>query len=275
MDVYSCYKKGVMFNSLRPHECNTNQSICGCKNVNSTKESNFWKWPNNIQFCGLRDSSMSFLNTYQNIYVDGGCKSGFKHCGNKMSPSKGICIPTKKECPITSVYLTQKDEVYDRDPKFKKIRLEETRLYYTRNEEFNPIVDLIVSEHHVCTSDSIRSITPGRTDYPLLAIKANSSCIHDQRYTELDSSAGEKTLLALNGVRYGGLPAFTTNNFFKWKRFSREMIQFSPECKNLVKKITGSYKSFMKIKYLLNVLYVSRITERINTENNCEKTSLN
>ena len=189
---------------------------------------------------------MSYKNTYLNMNTDGTCKPNFKQCGDKTSKhQRGICVPTNRTCPLTSVKISSTNPDND---KYNQITGQTLNLYFSSDQSFgNPLLNLILREDHVCVGESERGITPGRKDYILMTNQAVSDCTKDQRYSEVGESLGELDLLNANSVRFGNLPNFDTSNNSKWKKFSRNIIEFDPRCNPFIQPIIDMSLTIQKI----------------------------
>ena len=82
----------------------------------------------------------------------------------------------------------------------------------------------------MCVKSSKAAITEGRFVYELYDEEKKGICQKDPRYHEFDQSKGELELFTQNHVNYLGLPRFTINDNFRYKRFARGIIEFKPNC---------------------------------------------
>lgn len=257
-----CYRKGVKDNKLIKGSCNYNSTRCGCKTVSSTPSRELWIYPNEKEFCVKRDSELRWIDLYQNAEDSGSCKDGFKKCGNVSGISKGVCIPTDKDCPLTDIKFQNSNP----DPlKYTQIIGQNTKhLYWTRDNNIaDPLTELWVAEDgKVCLDQNYRYLTEGRSDYVLMN-KEGKHCKEDTRFSNLDYKEGEKTLFDNNGVSYSSLPAFTTNDDYKYDRVIRSMIAFKPSCRHLVKDTQeghDSIESFAQRNKTIRVLSIVSIS---------------
>ena len=257
LQVKTCYRRGVSEGKLTKGSCNRNSTLCGCKNVREVEASDLWLWPNEVEFCAKRDQSLSFQNTHENMFADGTCKTGFSQCGDSgSSKQKGICVPDGTTCPITSVKMASTSP----DPsKYSEVTGTSINLYHSNHGSFgNPMVDLLLRENHVCLSISERSLTPGRTDYQLMVNKSDGNCTKETRFQEVGHSIGELDLLNANQVSYHVLPGFSTGNQYKWKKFSRGVVEFDSRCRSLVKDLLTMDDDLQSIQSKLNALFVRK-----------------
>ena len=236
LHVTYCRLRGVNENTLSKGSCSRNETRCGCRNVGEISASDFWIWPTNNEYCVKRDQSLSYENTYKNMFSDGSCKTGFTQCGNPSSTREhGICVPDGTNCPITSVKIATASPDTS---KYLEILGENLNLYYSNHFTFgNPMADLFLREDHVCLSERERSLSPGREDYTLMRNSADGKCTRDTRFEDVGESLGERSLLIANAVPYQYLPRFYPSDNYQWKKVSRNVIAFQPRCRSLVESV--------------------------------------
>lgn len=174
-----CYRKGVKENSLEKGTCSTNETRCGCYDVGSTPAVDLWKIPNEVNFCGKRDINLAFEKIYKNMHFSGECYDGFKKCGNVNGKAKGVCIPNSVKCPITDI---QFGAANPDTTKYEKVAGNTINLYFSRKDDKNPLVDVVLSENGVCLSNHIQSLTSGRKNYPLRTKDGVADCKRDTRF---------------------------------------------------------------------------------------------
>ena len=221
-----------------------------------TPERKLWNWPTHNKYCGKRESQFAFEIVYKNMFRDGSCKNGFKRCGDDKTIGKGICVPDGSECPLTSVKLSESSP---NSEDYQEIEGNGKNLYFSNKPIGPPVVDLDLSESHICSNLNVRSITKGRNDYPLIRKSAGKKCQIDTRYEDLYDAAGERTLFDLNNVVYFGLPGFQTSDQYLWKGLGRGVIQFSPSCQSLVPEILQSAVEIQSVKKDYKVAMVRKI----------------
>jgi hypothetical protein len=223
--------------------------------VGSTPAKLLWINPVEAEYCFKRDPELNWITIWENQISAGGCKSGFKKCGNQNGISEGVCIPNGKNCPITDIKIASSNP----DPlKYTEIVGEANNLYYTNeNGIADPLTEMWISESGVCLDSNFRSITDGRKDYVLMK-KEGEACKEDTRFTQLGDIIGEQDLLDSNGVVYATQPGFNTNNNFKYDKLIRSMIAFKPSCRLLVENTEEGHKDITSLDSRNNFLSVSK-----------------
>jgi hypothetical protein len=141
--------------------------------VAPTPEKELFIYPAEAEFCVKYDPDLKWIDIFQNQLRSGDCKDGFKKCGNIDGYSKGVCIPSEKDCPITDVKMASTNP----DPtKYTEITGETLNLYHTNDPIADPLTELWLGEKGFCVNMNYRSLTDGRKDYVLMRKPGLNDC---------------------------------------------------------------------------------------------------
>ena len=216
---------------LKDRSCNLNESwYGGCSKINPTQPVTLSKFIEGQEVYAVRTKGTSFKENYDKMKSDGSCASGYKNCGNKDSKSKGFCIKESIQgCPLTDLSSNLK-------PGYNMVGFNGFVIYTSNSAGINnPITDLNITEDHLCQMKKFFPVTPDRQRYRLLK-GYSGSCYKDENAISL-GEIGETELFDLNGVDYKNLIQFQTSNDFKYKLFAARLVEWSPDCKDMVVEV--------------------------------------
>lgn len=248
-------RDGVRSYSLNTGSCSYNETYCGCRDVRSTPQRDLTQFPGEYEFFGERTLNMAFSKIYKNMMENGKCRFGYKKCGEVEGLNFGVCIPDSDSCPISSFRLG----VTNPDPKIytEEIKGNSMNVYYSFQNVKNPLTELTVQEDRVC-ANLRRPISPGKRDYTLMRVDGYV-CDPDERYADLGENTGEKTYLDLNNVQYYFLPAFSTSDQWRYKKFARNLIPVKPNCLDVVPDILSDSAIYKKVESTFLIILIMNI----------------
>src|SRR3990167_4371624 len=236
---------------LQTRPCSFNETSVGCKDITDSGPQAMNKWKNSQTIYAVRGKGTSFYANYQQISAEGFCPSGYRHCGDKNSKSKGLCIPEKfGACPISDVRNSQPGG-------YNSLALSTSTLYYSNTSKYNSVCDLVYSQEYTCFIRTHFSTSPGRQVYELLK-GDRTSCIEDPTVLSIDE-IGETDLLNLNQINHQRMFGFDTSNNWKWKMMAARFIDWSPSCQDTVASIsdkTADLETLGKDYFTMFVIYI-------------------
>lgn len=256
-----CYftdSESGVWSGLHRHICSYNETYAGCDSIYQTPKVEVTKWTAH----GIVDSPVlkqiansSFLELHTRMNVDGTCKQGSKHCGNRESLSKGLCVPNEwLSCPFTVIDLEDSIDLRASSDRATFNKIANSQLVASSSPAYNPIVDLKIAEHSMCLNPKYKSITPGRNPYILMRSKIVKNCLKDSRYEVVDE-IGEKMLFDNNRVEYNHLPEFHTSDNYKWRRMYRRIVEWKPLCLDLVPDVLDIHSNLKNMSNTHSILY--------------------
>lgn len=209
--VSFCWRKNVRYNTLSKGGCNYNETICGCDQVAATPNVTLTKAPSQAFICLKRAEGRNFQSLYKRMSANGDCESGYKKCGDVTGISKGICMPSAEDCPISEMVFAGSNPDAG---KFDNQKVgTNIAVYYTRSSSSQPIVETDMKENDPCYNPGFVPISYTRRPYPLMIKPEEPSCKLDSRWFKQEYlSYGRKSTYDLNQVQYSQLPAFTIND---------------------------------------------------------------
>ena len=233
---------------LKHRSCNYTESMAGCQDIPSLPPRDLTRWYQNQEIYAIRQYNTSFLESYDKIDRDGNCVQGYKHCGDKNSISKGLCIrETLPECPLSDISNAPADG-YTQTPFLQ------FTLYTSRDQNHNSLTDALIAEDHACFSREDVSITPGRDKYEL--INADYSlCTPDRTVIPL-SEIGEADFFDLNGLDFRRLARWYVSNNYKYRLFAGRYVEWSPACADMMPEIQKIGEANMSLTSSFKVHYV-------------------
>ena len=236
--------------------CNGNQTKQGCQKIASTPSASISKWLLGQTIYAARKRGTSFLANYRNMNSDGTCKFGFTRCGSGNSVSKGICLPSSLQCPLTDISSTG-GPGYTQAGTFTGFSL-----YTSKSNSQNPVSELYIHQDHLCFLRSQNPLSPGRPAYPLLNGNYSNCATDDNAWSA--GSLGEASLFALNGIRTSGLTGYDSNDGYLYKLLAARMFDWSPACAeyvpmlqdhpNQMRVISGHYQTLFII-YIVSFVF--------------------
>lgn len=253
-----CFTSSYYMNvqvGLHERQCNYNETWVGCANLIARPPQTLNRWIDDQEISVLKIRGTSFLDTFDKIKEDGTCVDGYIHCGNKLSKSKGVCIPkTIGRCPVTEIQSIKGDGLTE-------VKLGKYSLYYGSNSSLNPISDVNITESHLCLSRTDFPVTPGRPRYPLLQ-GYHENCQIDKEAISM-MSMGEREFFDLNNVRYQGLIEYDVGNSYAYHLMAGRPVEWAPKCAGLVPDMMeNSQKSqdvYSQYKILMVLFIISLI----------------
>ena len=117
-----CHLDDVRINELSKSSCGHNETLYGCIDIPSQDPVNFTSWLGQSDLCSKRFENLNFrlIAKNQTMLETSNCKENFKICRDIKSKSKGICIPSHLQCPITNNQLP----ILKNKPKSTNLRIE-------------------------------------------------------------------------------------------------------------------------------------------------------
>lgn len=254
LHVFYCHRRGVSFGQLDRGICNSNETLCGCIHVSSTPQRDLVNWQSERKVCFGRKGGFNFYSLYKQMNIDGQCKDGFKACGKVSGISKGICIPDSVDCPVTRVQFgTSNPDAAN----FQELQMKDSGsgnfLYYSNSQVDHPIIDTKSIFGSACLNPA-NTDRRGRSNYVLMR-HLSINCDIDERYVQHNPSEGERTFFDMNNVIYYNLPAFETNDNIRYNMYSRQLIEWSPKCHDLIEPLYDLQNDIYWFQRRLHVLF--------------------
>ena len=174
--------------------CSYNESIAGCRIINSIESKDFIIWDNNT-FC-VNYSKYDY-EYYLNLSVGEGenCPSGFKKCGILDSLFHVMCIEENLDCPINKILINNESYYSENNINFNTINLKNNKYLHYTNKNIN---DQVISNFKL-NEEGFPCYNPMRynTIYPQYILLENfesficidkfNNSFYDKRYQYLDS----------------------------------------------------------------------------------------
>lgn len=235
LHVHYCSRKGVSYGRLESGSCNSNETYCGCDHVSSTPERDLINWKSANKVCFQRKGGFNFYSLFKNMNIDGQCKEGFRACGLTTGISKGVCIPNEVDCPITKIEISENAPSFNPYQEQDLNQAQTKKIYFTNKTVDQPIIDTVARFGEACLNPADLDKN-GRSDYVLKA-QGSVDCKVDQRYSKHSPSEGERTFFDLNNVIYLSLPAFNPTDNDRYYMMSRQLIEWSPKCHDIIQSL--------------------------------------
>ena len=233
---------------LKTRECDLNETRAGCKDIKETKPLNLTRWGNSVSQQMVKANGTSFLELYKQMKEDGSCESGYFHCGNPNSISKGICIPNSLvSCPITFL-KNSVDSNFKQEPSFSN------QIYSTNKPDNNTISDMVIELDHACFIRSHFPLPPSVSKYPLFYGEFDY-CEADKKPFIIEEIS-ETTFLTSNGIRYSLLTDFKPSSGSYYRLMGKRNLEWSPSCKETVGPLAAKSEYLAKTYNQTLILFI-------------------
>lgn len=227
--------------------CTDKQTRFGCTDVPATaaRDLPFFKVQQGSLFT-IRGRNTSFLKNYKHIDPDGNCSPGFRHCGDKRSLSRGVCVPALfGSCPFSDI---RGEPV----PDYSSLAVGGTTVFVTNAATFNPVSYTAIEQSHACFVRSHYPSTPGRTRYPLL--EGNFDSCREDKAAWSVAQVGEAELFQVNQLPVAQLAGLQVSNIFRYKLMVARPFEWSPLCADLVLSFVERTSDIAEVRQLFKSL---------------------
>jgi len=233
-------------------KCSSAHERSGCTDIPKKDKVDLIKWINGQTIYTIRAKGTAFIDNYLKIAVDGKCSPGYRHCGDVKSISKGVCIPDVYPCPITNISTSP---IVSSTLQSTSVTLSGLTLYTLSDPTANPIADLYIREHHLCTVRNHIALTPGTQPYKLFHEEDFTDCLPDPAAWWV-SELPESTFLSLNAIPPDYLPSLRFSDQRMYRLLLAPMLEWSPLCSDTVRTMASKGSDIHSLQFQMDVLFV-------------------